>query len=107
MEKDINIEDFKHSFTASGGIRRLGVPQSQVDFDIHKKDIGKAMVKTIKLKAGQGIAPNDELLKVEKDGECRFCVDFNLSRLHKLFKHMGFESVKISKKQSALERVKL
>lgn len=66
QENDIHFDDFRNSF-AYGGV--LGGPKYArdiVDFNLHTKNIGKSMMKTIKLKPGEGLAANEELAKMEK-----------------------------------------
>lgn len=108
-ENDIRIEDYKNSYVlgdTSGKAIANGTQLRKDEFNLHTQNIGKASIKTIRLKAGQGMAPNGELAHSEKTTNFSFCVDHNLNRLTKLFKHFGLEAIKLSKKCSAIERCK-
>lgn len=103
LDDEVNITDYKNSYVAGKTQLKTG-NAGNVNFDLHNQNIGKATVKTIKLKQGQALAVNPSLAHCEKPIVHKFCVDHNLSRLNKLFVHMGFESIKITKKANALER---
>jgi hypothetical protein len=114
-EHGSNIEDYKTTYEA-GTINSKNMSSNAVDFNIHSKNIGSSLIKTIKLKPGQSLAVNSELMNVasssevkdlhssSKEKEFKFCIDHNLNRLNKLLVHMGFESEKVNKKMNILER---
>ena len=105
-ENDIHIEDYRNTFTYGGVLGGPKYVNSKVDFNIHTKDIGKSIVKTVKLKPGESLLANEELAKMEKpeNAEWKFFVDYTLPKLYKLLKHMGLQTFKVNKKQNALER---
>jgi LEA14-like dessication related protein len=107
-ENEVNIEDYKCTYVAGGGQQKPKYANQEMNQDITPggKPAGNATMKTVRLKAGQTMVPNIVLANAEKSSELKFCIDYNLNRLHKLLVHMGFESVKISKKTNALERGK-
>jgi len=107
IEEEANIEDFKNQYDIIDSCSTTSSKQpktTQVDFDIHNKTIGNAIIRTIKLKAGQPLAPNSELVNMTPPEKYSFCVDYNLGRLTKLFNLMGFEATKITKQTNVLDR---
>ena len=85
IENDVDIEDYNNTYIA--GVTKLNTYNSGGgSFQIHKEDYGKATLKTIRLKAGESIAPNAELAQrdlEEEKKDYKFCIDFNLTRLNK------------------------
>jgi len=105
-ENEIDITDYRNTYIM--GKTKLSQKSAGItDFKVQKEKLAKGSIRTIKLKAGESVAPNAELSNAENVETPSFCIDYNLSRLHKFLLHKGFESFKIQKKTNALERVEI
>ena len=100
-ENKIDITDYKNlSGKSCSNASEAGSVGSS------NKGDSKSILKSIKLKSGQKVAPNELLSKLEiaENGEYHFWIDFNLSKLHKLFKFLGFNWTKVTKSLNIIDR---
>lgn len=103
-ENDVIIEDYKNTYVSGKDFSAKTKGANPEKFKVHGTQLGKANVKTIKLKSGQHLATNSELESTPKPDKLNFMLDYNLNKLNKLLSYKEFDSVKIVKNTNQLER---